>query len=311
MNLDEEFRKLDARLSMIEFNIDYLMKHSITVSNDHNGLDIRLQALEARLAAFEDRIDRESRQEWLQSRAQATARAVTLAGGGDRFAGTPDARAPGACDLDAQLAQLRARAPANFESWLEAFEIGRRAYDRRLPSDLSTSDHRIAHHFRAFVAVHGRGTLLDIGCGPLAKPLYLEDFPDRVIAGIDPLAGFSNHPFAFARSVAEFLPWPEASFDTVVCATSIDHVYLLDVALDEIRRVLTPGGRLLRWTSIFAETAPYDPYSRRIEPLDQFHLFHPGENWFPQLMAERFRSIERFDCESIGYANAFLAYERA
>jgi hypothetical protein len=46
-----------------------------------------------------------------------------------------------------------------------------------------------------------------------------------------------------------------------------------------------------------------------MEPLDAYHLFHPGENWFPQLLEQHFRLIERFDIASVGYSNSFLAYE--
>jgi ubiquinone/menaquinone biosynthesis C-methylase UbiE len=41
------------------------------------------------------------------------------------------------------------------------------------------------------------------------------------------------------------IPWDDASFDTVVCTEIIEHVLDTDGLLEEIRRVLRPGGRLI------------------------------------------------------------------
>ncbi len=84
---------------------------------------------------------------------------------------------------------------------------------------------------------------------------------------------------------------------------------MLDQALAEVRRVLVPGGRFLVWSAIFPQTPPYDAQAP-LEPPDDFHLFHPGENWFPELLAQDFRLLERFDVEISSFSNSFLAYER-
>jgi SAM-dependent methyltransferase len=216
--------------------------------------------------------------------------------------------APVSSDLDRQFAQLAARAPANFAAWLTCYKAGRAEYDKRLPTSLSTPQHRVAFDFRAFVTVYAKGRILDLGVGPLAKPSYLDGTADDRIAGVDPLPPYESHPFVFSQSVAEFLPWPDGCFETVIAATSLDHVYLLDVALDEIRRVLTPSGRFLIWAGIFPETPPYDPYAGPITPLDAYHLFHPGENWFVPTLSQRFPLIERFEAAPL---NSFLALERS
>jgi SAM-dependent methyltransferase len=113
------------------------------------------------------------------------------------------------------------------------------------------------------------------------------------LAGFDPLKPLAPHPFPFAQSLGETVPWPDNSFETVVVATSLDHVYLLDKALAEIKRVLVPKGRLILWTALLPETPPYDPYGPQITPPDQFHLFHPGRNWFLALFEADFDLIER------------------
>src|SRR5207244_12327828 len=141
---------------------------------------------------------------------------------------------------------------------------GRNEYEKRDAASLSTIDHRDAFRFRQFLAIHARGRILDIGVGPLAIPSYLIDFQPCRLAGNHPLPPYEDHPFTFVRSTAEFIPWPDQSFETVVAATSLDHVYLLDRALAEIRRVLCSGGRFLLWAAVFPHTPPYDPYAEPI-----------------------------------------------
>jgi SAM-dependent methyltransferase len=222
----------------------------------------------------------------------------------------PPISLPVPCDLDEQFARLRDAAPRNFGVWLTASEAGRIAYEKRDAASLSTVDHRDAFRFRQFLAIHARGRILDIGVGPLAIPSYLVDFHPARLAAIDPLLPYEEHPFAFVRSTAEFIPWSDESFETVVAATSLDHLYLLDRALGEIRRVLIRGGRFIVWSAVFPHTPPYDPCGETITPPDAYHLFHPGENWFPALLSRYFRLIERIGDEPSAMLNAsFFAFE--
>jgi ubiquinone/menaquinone biosynthesis C-methylase UbiE len=45
-------------------------------------------------------------------------------------------------------------------------------------------------------------------------------------------------------ALSERLPFPDHSFDAVVAADTIEHVFDIHEALEEIRRVLAPGGRI-------------------------------------------------------------------
>ena len=49
----------------------------------------------------------------------------------------------------------------------------------------------------------------------------------------------------YARSGAESLPFPDASFDAVVCCLVFEHIDDVDGALAEVSRVLRPGGRFV------------------------------------------------------------------
>lgn len=280
------------------------------VHNDTNAILTRLALVEQRLDRLHQMLERGERLRWLTGRAEAVARAAILAG--DQVTGdpVPPVASPAPVDLAEQFRALEAAAPLNFAAWLDRYRRAEAEYACRLPTSLSTTDHAEAGYFRAFVCIHARARVLDIGVGQLAKPVYLADIPEHRLAGLDPLPPFAPHPFPFAQGVAEFIPWPAASFETLVVATSIDHVYLLDRALAEMRRVLAPGGKLLIWTGIFADTPAYHPYSGRIEPPDEYHLFHPGETWFLAELLRHFRLVERYVVNDVGYSNCFLALER-
>ncbi|HMD16671.1 MAG TPA: class I SAM-dependent methyltransferase [Terriglobales bacterium] len=95
-----------------------------------------------------------------------------------------------------------------------------------------------------------RGLILDIGCaaGAEFEPLLARGFH---IVGLDyspemlRLAGqrFSTSPGVhLCRADAEGLPFPDASFDHVVCLGVFEYLSTYDRCLEEIHRVLRPGG---------------------------------------------------------------------
>jgi ubiquinone/menaquinone biosynthesis C-methylase UbiE len=112
-----------------------------------------------------------------------------------------------------------------------------------------------------------------------------------------------RHPFTFVRSLAESLPFPDAAFDVVVAATSLDHAFSLDRALSEVSRVLKPGGMFLIWDGFVKGSPRYDPANEHLVPIDPFHLFHFDEGWFEDIVRERaFEIMEKivFDPPSGG-----------
>lgn len=191
------------------------------------------------------------------------------------------------------LEKLECLAPAAFAQWAPLLDTNRREYEDVPDRSCSTGDHVGAHAFRRYVLGFARGRVLDIGCGPQAVPTYLADYPVQLLAGIDPLPPQEPHPFVFTQGVAEFLPWPDASFETVVIATSLDHVLLPDRVFAEIARVLSPDGRLVVWTSCLPDAAPYAPLAGHVAPVDEFHLFHVSQAGFEQMVASRFEIVDR------------------
>lgn len=80
-----------------------------------------------------------------------------------------------------------------------------------------------------------------------------------------------SHNVRFAQADAQFLPFPDNTFDCITIAFGLRNVTDKDLALRAMHRVLKPGGRLLvlefsKPRSSLLEKA-YDAYSFRVLPL--------------------------------------------
>lgn len=116
---------------------------------------------------------------------------------------------------------------------------------------LSLPDRPEVKRFRDFVETHLRGTrILDIGCGIMDLPGYLavKNVAYLELIGLDPI---DDNTFGGMRLVAvsEYIPLQDATIDTIVFATSFDHVCDIDRTLAETRRILSSEGRVLVWMS--------------------------------------------------------------
>ena len=121
-------------------------------------------------------------------------------------------------------------------------------------------------------------SVLDVGCGPTVPARLLGT---GQVTGIDPLAdslGISGtHAVpgvTIVNGKGEFLPFPEGSFDLVVCRNAIDHTQDPAAVMREVRRVLKDGGHLLLFCYVYA---PFVTWLKRTsERLGAFHnLEHP------------------------------------
>lgn len=130
-------------------------------------------------------------------------------------------------------------------------------YDQRIPGSTALDDHFSATEI-AFVLdrVSGSDAVLDMGCGTgrLTLPLAREA---GSVTGLDLTPGMMDEASRKARDEGldiQFkqgdmaaLPFPDDSFDVVVCMLALMHVPPSDrtQVFAEVRRVLRPAGRLL------------------------------------------------------------------
>jgi ubiquinone/menaquinone biosynthesis C-methylase UbiE len=93
--------------------------------------------------------------------------------------------------------------------------------------------------------------VLEVGTGEgqVARAIVAEN--GALVVGVDPTVNQIVEAVrrgagpVYARSGAESLPFPDGSFDAVVCCLVFEHIDDVDGALAEVSRVLRPGGRFV------------------------------------------------------------------
>jgi len=90
--------------------------------------------------------------------------------------------------------------------------------------------------------------VLDIGCGHAAPALMNLPASDVIKIGIDAVDSLSKPEDAntfVLRADCSRLPFAADSFDLVMCRSVLEHLEHPDLVFSEVRRVLTPQGRML------------------------------------------------------------------
>jgi SAM-dependent methyltransferase len=128
---------------------------------------------------------------------------------------------------------------------IESADYDDRAYDSVIPLQRYWQRTR----FRHVVELAGhRGPVLDVGCG---SSRILSALPPGSV-GLDILARKLRYARRFGRALvhasAARLPFADGVFPCVVCSQVIEHVPRETPVLEELCRVLAPGGRLVLGT---------------------------------------------------------------
>ena len=98
------------------------------------------------------------------------------------------------------------------------------------------------------------GRLIDIGCGNGRDAAALSrkgweawglDLSTRQLQEATRLTREAGLAVPLARGMSEFLPFPDGTFDVVICKSVLDHFVERDRVFREWVRVLKPGGRLI------------------------------------------------------------------
>ncbi len=135
---------------------------------------------------------------------------------------------------------------------------------------LDASQHQISSHFDRTVGLYaptissadgrvravldgiddvGGGRVLDAGCGKARYSAILRQrFPAARITALDISSEMLRHVPQGIETVHHGIlgmPFPDATFDAVICVEALEHVVRTELALRELVRVLRPGGRLV------------------------------------------------------------------
>ena len=107
-------------------------------------------------------------------------------------------------------------------------------------------------HRHVIDLIANEGPVLDVGCG---SSRIIGDLPPGSVA-VDVLHRKLRYARRFHKPLVRgsgfALPFPDASFPCVLCSQVIEHVPKESPILDELCRVLAPGGRLVLGTPDYA-----------------------------------------------------------
>jgi SAM-dependent methyltransferase len=148
-------------------------------------------------------------------------------------------------------------------------------------------EHRIA---RLLLALRPGDGVLDVACGPgnFSREFARTVGETGLVVGIDasrpmleramrdaPSAGVDN--LAFVHGDAVSLPFRDQSFDAVCCFAAF-HLFADPFkALDHMRRVLTPGGRIALFTTCHGRSAPLRGFESVMERRSGMRMFEQKE----------------------------------
>jgi SAM-dependent methyltransferase len=133
--------------------------------------------------------------------------------------------------------------------------------------------------------------VVDIGCGPAGFVHFIPDAAARI--RIDPLlAQYAqrlplSEPQLSIAAAGEALPLASASMDVCLTFNVLDHMQDPRRALDEIFRILKPGGRL------FVMTHTFPAWVLPVLWLDRLHPHHWTVGTLVGLISERFEIVHQ------------------
>jgi SAM-dependent methyltransferase len=109
---------------------------------------------------------------------------------------------------------------------------------------------RSARRIRAHAERYLGGRLLDIGCGSKWKVDLVGDLVGEYV-GLDHEGSMHDQSVVDVFGAADAIPQPDASYDSVLCTSVLEHLEEPARALRESRRVLKPGGHAIYTAPLF------------------------------------------------------------
>lgn len=163
---------------------------------------------------------------------------------------------------------------------------------------LGLTNKLVRRRIDAFLEAHATGVrTLDVGGG--SGP-YKKYFPNRVC--IDSEAGPGVDMVGDAHDLSRF---KDGEFECILCTEVLEHLHTPQKAIDEMRRVLAPGGTLILTTRFIfpLHNVPGD-YFR----FTRYGLAHLLRDWKSSTITEEGTTMEAFSvlCERMGFQTETL-----
>jgi SAM-dependent methyltransferase len=146
------------------------------------------------------------------------------------------------------------------------------------------------------IAAQPRTRVLDYGCGEGKHLRLIRQFdPDATRVGVDIRPMHTKADFEFHQlEPAGSLPFTDSSFDVIISCDVLEHVASIEHSLDEIRRVLRPGGAFIGFVPLEGGLSPHSFF--RIFSPDLYrdtkdHVRYLTNREMRGLLSARFRII--------------------
>jgi ubiquinone/menaquinone biosynthesis C-methylase UbiE len=145
-------------------------------------------------------------------------------------------------------------APGAKGSFTDAMGLRRRLFALLYDAQISGAEKAGLAAMRRRLLGEAAGRVLEVGAGtgmnlphygPGVESLTLTEPDPSMLRRLERAAAKSDRAASVLRAPAEDLPFDDGAFDSVVCTLVLCGVSDQPRAVREIRRVLTPGGRLL------------------------------------------------------------------
>lgn len=130
---------------------------------------------------------------------------------------------------------------------------------------------------RSMVVPMARGDVFEVGCGGGINQQFYDPAAITRYCGIDPGSKLLDYakeeaekkgwPADIRNGVGEDIPFESNSFDTVVCTYTMCSVADQQQVVQEMKRILKPGGKLLFLEHGSAPDADVARWQNRIEPI--------------------------------------------
>jgi ubiquinone/menaquinone biosynthesis C-methylase UbiE len=136
------------------------------------------------------------------------------------------------------------------------------------------------------LAIEAGDSVLDVGCGPgNFTRAFARASDDGLVVGLDAsrtmleqAAREANPPnVRYVRADAAALPFPDASFDAVCCFAALYFISRPFAAIEEMVRVLAPGGRIALLASVARGPLPAGALDAVVRPLSGTRVFARDE----------------------------------
>jgi ubiquinone/menaquinone biosynthesis C-methylase UbiE len=136
------------------------------------------------------------------------------------------------------------------------------------------------------LAIEAGDSVLDVGCGPgNFTRAFARASGDGLVVGLDAsrtmleqAAREANPPnVRYVRADAAALPFPDASFDAVCCFAALYFIARPFAAIDEMVRVLAPGGRVALLASVARGPLPAGALDAVVRPISGTRVFARDE----------------------------------